>query len=200
MMISSIPVDPATREVLSNYDGFIAGAAWTPLGNAGGFSGARLWRGQTPDGRRLCLREWPVARTTADRLFDIHQAMQVLAELPFVPEIWPTLDGSTWVQVDDACWEITTWMPGTADFHQKPTNARLFAAMRTLAAMHSCLRPDRERSTPCPAVKRILRALRGWRDLLQSGWQPDFQLPRPNRSPRSRAPGLAGHLRRHLQH
>jgi Ser/Thr protein kinase RdoA (MazF antagonist) len=178
-MISTDPADSLARDVLSCYAPEIAHATWTPLGNAGGFSGARIWRGQAQDGRRLCLREWPALRTTEDRLQEIHVAMRQLAELPFVPDLVATQDDSTIVQLDDSFWEISTWMPGTADFHRQPTDARLFAAMRTLASMHELLVPVRPVEAPCPAVKRILRALRGWRDLLQSGWKPDFNLPRP---------------------
>jgi hypothetical protein len=182
-MTLSLPTDPNLGGVLKHYGSYFAKAAWTGLGNAGGFSGARLWRCETADERRWCLRHWPIARTTEDRLRTIHRAIRLMEPLSFVPKICPTGSGSTWIQFDDAFWELTSWMPGTADFHRKPSNARLFAAMRCLALMHERLRLAGSAVAPCPAVKRILRAMRGWRELLQSGWEPDFELPRPDPIP-----------------
>ncbi len=51
--------------------------------------------------------------------------------------------------------------------------------MRSLAMIHDQLKPPREILAPAPAVTRILRALRNWRILLNSGWKPDFKLPQP---------------------
>jgi len=181
--MTGFPFDNTARAVVAEYalDGPVS---WTTLGNAGGFSGARLWRGQRHDGTRLCLREWPNQRTTEDRLMTIHRAMRVLARLPFVPKLCETRDGSTWVDVaGESLWEMTTWMPGVADFNDNPNDARLFAAMRALAQMHERMRAAKPVTGPCPAVKRILRAMRGWRDLLQSGWKPDFRFPRPEPIP-----------------
>jgi homoserine kinase type II len=172
--------DTDARDVLERYAPGGVDAVWQALGNAGGFSGARIWRGQGADGSDLCLRAWPARRMTPDRLGTIHRAMNALAELPFIPQLYSTMDEQTWVEAgDETLWEVTSWLPGQADFHQRPTSARLFAAMRALAQVHERLRPAKPAYGPCPAVRRLLRALRGWRDLSQSGWVPDFSLPRP---------------------
>jgi len=58
-MVSTAERPP--REVLDCYGARLAAAFWEPLGNAGGFSGARLWRGSV-DGRAYVLRAWPAGR------------------------------------------------------------------------------------------------------------------------------------------
>ena len=198
LMISSVPADPATRDVLSNYAPAFMEGSWTALGNAGGFSGAGIWRSELADGGEFCLRRWPTGKMNEDRLSVIHHAIAVLGALPFVPKIIPTNSGDTWVNDGEVLWEITTWMPGRADFHSRPTDARLYAAMRALAAMHERLKPPRESLAPCPAVNRILRALGNWRSLLHSGWKPDFRTAATRADSRAGPPGLGGNLRRHL--
>ncbi|MCE9530003.1 MAG: phosphotransferase [Planctomycetes bacterium] len=175
-MILSAPIDPIARSVLEFYPPEAAESSWAALGNAGGFSGARLWRGETADGRQLCLRAWPFARMKEDRLNRIHRAIAA-CHLPFVPELIETTEGNTWLHAKDVFWEMTTWLPGQADFHKEPSDARLFAAMRAVAAIHRRWTLREPLVAPCPAVRRILRALREWRNLLQSGWRPDFDLP-----------------------
>lgn len=176
-------LNPEIRDVLDCYDSQYAEAIWTPLGNAGGFSGARLWRGETADGRQFALRAWPTRTMNAGRLQMIHRATSALSCFSFVPGLVESQAGETFVQIDYPFWEITEWMPGTADFHQMPTDARLFAAVRSLAMMHERLAPAKETFAPCPAVRRILAALRDWRDLLQSGWKPNLRLPLPQPIP-----------------
>ena len=175
-MTLATTIDPAARAILGHYTRDVESASWIALGNAGGFSGARLWRGHIADGRQLCLRAWPTGRITEDRLRIIHNAI-TRCSLSFVPQLIGTIDGRTWLGTGKQFWEITTWMPGTADFHHKSTDAKLFAAMRALAEIHRRLLPTQAISAPCPAVTRILRAMREWRDLIQSGWKPDYNLP-----------------------
>ena len=177
-MITASRTESAAREVLSAYAPEVAEASWTALGNAGGFSGARLWRGETVSGRQLCLRAWPVGRTREDRLQIIHRA-QESCDLPFVPRLWRTHNGDPCVQRGEQFWEVSDWLPGKADFHLQPSDGRLFAAMRALAAIHECWQPASPREAPCPAVGRIINAFREWRRLVQSGWKPDFHLAYP---------------------
>jgi thiamine kinase-like enzyme len=178
-MTVSIPADSSAQGALAHYGRRFAESSWTALGNAGGFSGAQIWRGEIAGGDRYCLRAWPSGKMTEERLPIIHQAMAALGSLTFVPDLVRTTKGVTWVSSGENLWEITDWMPGKSDFHANQNNARLFAAMRALAMMHEKLKPTREVVAPAPAVKRILRALRNWRELLQSGWKPNFKLPQP---------------------
>ena len=55
--------------------------------------------------------------------------------------------------------------------------------MRALAHIHDAWATAKPQSAPCPAVKRIIKALRNWRELIASGWQPDLHLPFPDGIP-----------------
>jgi Ser/Thr protein kinase RdoA (MazF antagonist) len=169
--------DRIARDVIAHYPPALVAASWTPLGNAGGFSGARIWRGELADQRCFCLRAWPFGRISEGQLRGIHSAIAA-CRLPIVPELVP-LWGSqeTLVHCGGQLWEITSWMPGTADFRERPSDARLFAAVRALAQIHLHWKPSRPRFEPCPAVGRIVRALEQWRALVQTGWKPDFTMP-----------------------
>lgn len=171
-------MDPAIRDVLSEYAPEVVEATWKPLGNAGGFSGAHIWRGETARGHSLCLRAWPTGKTREDHLRLIHQA-QNLCKLPFVPRLWRTRNKDCYVRRGEQFWEVSDWMPGHAGFHLQPSDERLFAAMRALAAIHESLQHAEARVGPCPGVERIIAGFRAWRDLVQSGWKPDFRLPYP---------------------
>ena len=60
-------------------------------GNAGGFSGAKLWQLNTRRGN-LCLRRWPVHHPSAEQLRWIHAIQQhALSRCPFVPELFKNL-------------------------------------------------------------------------------------------------------------
>jgi hypothetical protein len=168
--------DRGARAAMSRYPADLARAFWVPLGNADGFSGARLWRATAADGCTYGLRAWPVGKTTPERVAKIHQAF-ASCKLPFVPELVPTTSGDTWVEAGGRIWEVQTWLPGAADFHARPTDARLFNAVRALARIHDTWEPEEPKLTPAPAVGRILTALRNWRSLVADGWKPNFRYP-----------------------
>jgi Ser/Thr protein kinase RdoA (MazF antagonist) len=107
------------------------------LGSAGGFSGAVFWRLETPTGP-LCLRRWPPEHPSPERLQFIHDVLRHvhLRGVAEVPVPLPTRDGSSFVRHGDCLWELAPWMPGTADYHRRPTRQRLAAAMRLLARFH----------------------------------------------------------------
>jgi Ser/Thr protein kinase RdoA (MazF antagonist) len=158
--------------VLAAYD--LPGAVWTPLGSAGGFSGSKIWRGATADGRALCLKAHPRGRKSPETY--VHQWMSAVA-LPFVPKIERTALGRTAVEHQGRVWELTQWMPGRADFHTAPTDARLSAAVVALAQLHTTWSADSGAPTVAagvPAVDRRLAALTAWRTLIASGWRPAF--------------------------
>ncbi len=124
-----------TQNVLQAYSVKITGL--TSLGSAGGFSGARFWRVETPTAT-LCLRRWPSEHPSPARLQSIHRILshvyqQGITEVP-VPLV--SRKGSTMVHQDDHLWELTPWMPGSADYHRQPTRPRLIAAMQLLARFH----------------------------------------------------------------
>ena len=160
---------------LSDYPPPVATARWTPLGSAGGFSGARVWRGRTAGGADLCLK-MHAPGADADRLGRVlHPWMRHARAggLDFVPRVEPTAGGRTVVEAVGRVWDVTEWMPGAADFHVRPTDARLLAAVEALARLHEAWgRAGPNGFKPCPAVKRRRAALWSFTTLYDSGWRP----------------------------
>lgn len=166
-------LDRAAGEVLARYPAALASGPRHFLGNHGGFSGARLWRVEGAGGP-LCLRAWP-NETMAERLTFIHRAMRAAhdAGLAFVPTVFSTLDGFTVSAAAGRLWDLTAWLPGRADFHERPSRERLTAACVALALLHSAWTPAFSyRAGPCPAVQRRLDRTREWLALARSGWWP----------------------------
>jgi Ser/Thr protein kinase RdoA (MazF antagonist) len=107
------------------------------LANAGGWSGSRLWRATTVDGRALCLRRWPAEHPTPVGLKLIHAVLELVAPaMPIIAFPMRTITGSTWVEVAGHRWELTNWLPGRADFHCDSNRKKLRAAMQALAQFH----------------------------------------------------------------
>ena len=93
-------------------------------------------------------------------------------DLHFVPALFTALGGDTGVEHASRLWELTEWLPGRADFHERPTGTRLEAACIALAQLHSVWRKVPSEAGVCPAVRRRLEFLHDWRRLVSSGWQP----------------------------
>jgi homoserine kinase type II len=181
------PNDATAVEVLRHFPREISRGKLLALGNGGGFSGARIWRVETANDS-WCLRAWPETGPTSEQLCWIHSLMQQArhAGLSFVPEIVPASDRSTVVLHRNRLWDLTQWMPGEADFHARPTPARLEAACRALALVHEAWKPAESRTGVCPAVIRRLDRHREWQKVSAAGW-PVL------RSPSSALDALAAH-------
>lgn len=166
-------LDPVARQVLDHYRLPPAGATLIALGNAGGFSGARLWRVEGAGGC-FCLRAWPPGNVTPPRLQTLHRWMGIAREagLPFVPAVLGNGGGTSWVEACGRLWDLTTWMPGRADFHANPSRARLENACAALARLHESWARVDPSMGPCPAVQRRLECFRDWTALIASGWHP----------------------------
>jgi Ser/Thr protein kinase RdoA (MazF antagonist) len=138
------------------------------LGNHGGFSGARLWRVETEAGA-FCLRAWPPL--SSERLHGIHGLMRTAtaAGLAFVPVVV----GEP-VEHEYRLWDLTTWLPGRADFRENPTPERIAAAGAALARLHRAWMPAEPYREPCPAVQRRLDVVKQWRKVRAAGWHPSF--------------------------
>jgi Ser/Thr protein kinase RdoA (MazF antagonist) len=164
----------AAREVLLRY-GLPPDITACP----GGFSGARIWRVESPAGL-LCLKAWPPHESSRERLTWIHGLMQRARRegLRFVPEVFPDGDGQTCVEHVGRLWDLTDWMPGRADFHERPTPERLRPACVGLAQLHEAWRSAGAfRPGPFPAVRRRVERARAWLELTGSGWRPEFASP-----------------------
>jgi Ser/Thr protein kinase RdoA (MazF antagonist) len=172
-MLSAIERPP--QEVLDCYGASLSAARWEPLGNAGGFSGARLWRA-VAEGRAYLLRAWPAGRMTADRLCIIHALMEKAHYhgLTYVPVPELSAASSSWVQCRAQCWELTNWLPGKADFRDNPTDVRLIEAVRAIARIHGVWSQVESRLGRCPAIERRLAAIHDWNELRASGWRPEW--------------------------
>ena len=143
--------------VLASYPAWVADAAIEPLGNRGGFSGARIYRLECVRGD-FCLRAGApgegISRVNA------RHALQLSARLDFVPRLVSTRSGATVVERSGVCWELMNWMPGRADFHAAPSAARLRAAVEALARLHvSWQSHARPAVAVCPGVRRRLDAV-----------------------------------------
>ena len=125
------------ESVISRYPAECQPTHVESLGNAGGLSGARLWRLQTSQGE-LCLRRWPSAHPTKHQLAWLHQVLiHAGRQCEFVPvPISPTASELRFVQHAGHLWELARWMPGTADLNANYTPAKLSAALSALAEFH----------------------------------------------------------------
>lgn len=140
------------------------------LGNAGGFSGARLWRAEGPDGV-FCLRAWP-SGTMRSHIATVHASIEVVAGLPFVPRLVRNSSGTTFVEHERRYWEMAAWMPGEADYWTRPSSGRLKSACQALALLHIVWEKHEPRRGPCPALARRWSAWRDWREVWERGWRP----------------------------
>jgi homoserine kinase type II len=187
----SDPLDRLARQVAAAYGPAVAGADWAALGSAGGFSGARVWRGVAADGRAFCLKAHGPAADREWLEHGIHHWMRRAraAGFEFVPQVERTRSDRTVVAAGGRVWEVTTWMPGKADFCRDPSDGRLFAAVRAVAHIHGAWAAAGTLGS-CPAVVRRWKALRAWEELVRGGWRPRFEADDPVRPHAEAAWGL----------
>jgi Ser/Thr protein kinase RdoA (MazF antagonist) len=107
------------------------------IGSAGGFSGAKLWRLNSPTGK-LCLRRWPPEHPDKARLKWIHAVVAHVGNTgcSLLPAPRRTQSGRTFCEYEGYLWELTPWLRGTADFWSDPRPEKLAAAMKALAEFH----------------------------------------------------------------
>lgn len=168
-------LDNAALTVLAAYPPPLCHGGLIGLGNRGGFSGARLWRVDGPGGF-LCLRAWPPGDLSPDRLTFIHHLMTAArqASLDFVPDVFRTRAGPSWVEQTGRLWDLTTWLPGRADFRDQPTTSRLEAACSALARLHAAWAKVEPASGPSPSLQRRQELIQEWSRSRATGWRPCF--------------------------
>lgn len=187
--------DVRQREVLSAFGVMPSACTITALGGAGGFSGARLWRIQTAE-QTYCLRRWPAEQDTT-RLRFVHGVLEFAGmQLDFVPRLQRTAAGETIVEVSSQAWELATWLPGEANFHQHPTAARLAAAMTALARLHVAWEYFPTRMTGLAASPGINERLTRLAEIEQTLPAIEAALPRAAPELRALAIPLIEHFRR----
>jgi Ser/Thr protein kinase RdoA (MazF antagonist) len=165
-------LDRAAGQVRERYRLAWIESPLVPLGNRGGFSGARLWRCEGIAGR-LCLRAWP-AHKTAAWVRRLHHLMEAARRqgLDFVPAVYGAGNGDTVVEAAGRVWELTQWLEGQANFAENPSPVRLEAACEALAKLHRTWEAFTASAEPCPAVRRRLQLLADWQSLVSTGWRP----------------------------
>jgi Ser/Thr protein kinase RdoA (MazF antagonist) len=136
------------------------------LGNAGGASGARLWRFASGLGR-LALRAWPADGPDRATLERVHLWIDEAKGVGFLPVPIRGLDGRTVQEAGGTLWELAPWLPGSADLSRPPAPGRLRAGFAGLAAFHQRL-AHHGASGPSPGLGRRLQEAR---DLLAGGFR-----------------------------
>src|SRR5262249_15178155 len=133
LLAFTMMLDQIARQVLRQFLDATT-ASPVPLGNCGGFSGASIWRVPGINGP-LCLKAWPGAYSPR-HLARIHDFMIRAGSLRFVPRISKTAASADSVDQAGRLWDLTTWMPGRADFAAMPTTIRVSHAAQALALLH----------------------------------------------------------------
>jgi len=95
----------------------------------------------------------------------------------FVPALLRADDGRTWVEYGSRLWELSTWMPGRADFHKAPSASRLESSCRALGRLHRAWAAEETKAGPCPGIQRRIERSCEWKELVASGWIPVFGAP-----------------------
>ncbi len=104
-----------------------------------GFSGALIVQVHANRDEAYCLRRWPLRELPRRRIVELHRFLRFLRVegVECLPVPLATLQGETLAEHDVRLWQLEQWMPGTADFHQAPTDNRLESIMRLLARLHN---------------------------------------------------------------
>jgi hypothetical protein len=172
----------APPEVVQRFAGIAQRCIWQPLANAGGFSGAQLWRGEIAGVPQFALKRWP-ADCSARRLKSIHRWLKDAEHLPFVPKLVAGARVGTTAVHGDHVWDITQWMPGEAKVAGAYTEATIRAACEAISQLHDVWNPRRVSFQPCPALTRRLQIFDRWNSAkltapLRGGWREAESLVR----------------------
>jgi len=124
------------------------------LGNAGGFSGVKLWKYKSGAGP-LVVRAWPEERTDRTHLIRIHGWVNQAKDLKFVPVPLRDRLGLTLQEHRNRYWEVTPWMPGSAKSGPSLSRDCLVAGFRAIASFHQRL-GDRTILAPSPGLQTRL--------------------------------------------
>ncbi|MCH2180671.1 MAG: phosphotransferase [Mariniblastus sp.] len=154
-------------ELLANY-GMDRSVRITQLGNAGGFSGACITLVEAEVGK-CCLRQWPHSHPTQQRLDWIHRNL-LHAGVNGCPVPVPirTCHGDTFVRFRDRFWELSPWMPGSADYETTPNLPRLLNAIQKLAEFHRSTAQVQLEFGPSANVKSRVEQLASSQTLMTS--------------------------------
>ncbi|MFI4875235.1 MAG: phosphotransferase enzyme family protein [Blastopirellula sp. JB062] len=136
-----------------------------PLGGAGGLSGGTIWRVECED-QAYALRLWP-AETDLARLRRIHalQRQWREANLKFIPQLYTTIEGDSFVENAAGYWELAEWMPGRAIEPAAITPSRLDAIAAAVATIHQVAAARKTTFDISPGLRQRYAMLERWRDI-----------------------------------
>lgn len=133
-----------------------------------GLSAANVFQCSNSEGDFACLRRWPTPNNLAwpakshaaakleqaHRISLIHRQLRILSDhgIDYVPRVYCNDGGDTVVSDGRDLWELTTWLPGTADYLQRPSEVRLREALAGVTRMHSVWSLD-SRVAPSPTAQ-----------------------------------------------
>lgn len=134
--MDAISFDQTARYLLKRHFSAVAVRQVIPLNNAGGFSGARLWKVETSQGTH-CLRRWP-SGTNAARVAAIHRVLAHVARRQFelCPRVQLSDQGQSLVVENGATWELASWLPGDAIDPKSCSDQQLASGTQALARFH----------------------------------------------------------------
>jgi Ser/Thr protein kinase RdoA (MazF antagonist) len=166
--------DSELVEILQRYPAAYRADPTRAVPIASGFSGARIWKLETPVGP-FALRATSKAAIDISRLAGLHRLIAHVRDRGVdqvaVPEC--TLEGTTIVERGGFLWQLEPWMPGVADFSRNPHSERLAAAAVCLGRWHQAAADfepqDSEvewfystRSATAPGLVERLREIGRW--------------------------------------
>lgn len=162
--------DSHIAQLLSHYPACHR-STWSACQVSGGFSAAIVVR-ITTQFAEFALRGWPTGSTNESRIIGLHRLLRCVhdQEIRQVAVPIATNQGRTLISAFGRWWQLEPWMPGVADFANKPTNEKLRAAMQCLARWHraaatfsprgdECTWFESSRSGNSPAVMQRLAML-----------------------------------------
>jgi Ser/Thr protein kinase RdoA (MazF antagonist) len=126
----------AVDSILQLYPEHLRPRAFYPPPAGSGFSGAVILCVETEAGPH-CLRGWPPEVDT-DRIAGLHRLLEHVRSrgIDYVAAAVRANDGRTLVSALGRRWQLEPWLPGRADFRERPSDARLTEAMTALARLH----------------------------------------------------------------
>ncbi len=148
------------RKILGRYP-----AGVQPVGDVvtlrggGGLSGAWLWRFAARSGT-FVLRAWPSPGTTRERVERVHRWLSQAESLPFVPVPVCDQTGGTVQEAIGSFWDLSPWLPGTADLACPPAPQHLSEAFLGLAKFHQQLASE-QADAVSPGIAQRLSEIQG---------------------------------------
>lgn len=158
----------------------------TPVKIAG-FSGAGIW--QVSIGERIfALRATPEEDIEPHRLTGLHRLLAHVHSAGITQVALPirNRNGGTFHGDAGAVWQMETWCQGRADFHARPSPARLAAALQLVARWHFAAAgfvASAEESPwffvtqgPSPAIRERCQEITGYTPTMRARLRGELQL------------------------